>query len=266
MTEWNASGYDRVAELQRAMAEEVLSALELKGTEHLLDLGCGNGKITAEIAARLPHGTALGIDASAKMIEFACRQFGPAVHPNLRFQSADIRDLALCEPFDRVVSFNALHWIPEQQMALHTIRKAMKPEGVAQLRLVPDGERKSLETVIEETRRSTTWSSHFHGFRDPYLHILPERYQRLAQQCGLRVLRLAVSDKVWDFGSREAFESFGAVTFVEWTKRLPELERPRFVSDVLDRYRAQVTSARGEENMFRFYQMDVTLAREKEAT
>jgi len=57
MTEWNAAGYARIGGLQEAMAAEVLSLLELKGAERVLDLGCGSGKVTAEIAARVHKGT-----------------------------------------------------------------------------------------------------------------------------------------------------------------------------------------------------------------
>jgi trans-aconitate 2-methyltransferase len=56
MTEWNAPEYDRLSGLQHAMAEEVLALLDLTGTEHVLDVGCGNGKVTAEIAARVLRG------------------------------------------------------------------------------------------------------------------------------------------------------------------------------------------------------------------
>jgi trans-aconitate 2-methyltransferase len=40
---------------------------------------------------------------------------------------------------------------------------------------------------------------------------------------------------------------------------LPEAERPEFINDVLDRYRAVAADGSGEENTFKFYQMDISL-------
>src|ERR1700748_164374 len=73
MTEWNAAEYARLSALQAAMAEEVLALLRgrLRGDERVLDVGCGNGKVTREIAALVPQGSVVGVDASATMIEFA---------------------------------------------------------------------------------------------------------------------------------------------------------------------------------------------------
>jgi trans-aconitate 2-methyltransferase len=260
MTEWDAPEYARLSGLQLAMAEEVLALLQLKDTERVLDVGCGNGKVTAEIAARVPHGSVVGIDSSADMIAFASRQFGPTVRPNLRFEVADARRLAFKGEFDLVVSFNALHWIPEQDEPLRSIRSAMKSDGMAQLRLVPAGKRRSLENVIEETRLSSDWAKYFQGFHDPYLHLSPEQYAALAERNGLQVLRICTQDKSWDFKSRSAFQAFGSVTFVEWTKFIPEDERLAFVSDVLDRYKVVAADRPDEENTFKFYQMDIALS------
>jgi trans-aconitate methyltransferase len=261
MTEWNASGYARIAALQEVMAAEALLLLHLEGPERVLDLGCGNGKITAQIAARVPEGSVVGIDASAQMIAFAVEQYATVTHPNLQFETNHICQLPFREEFDLVVSFNALHWIPDQNEALRSIRSVMKPGAMAQLRLVPAGERKSLENVLEETRLSPRWAQYFESFHDPYLHLTPEQYGALAEKNGLHVERITTSDKAWDFHSRDAFEAFGSVTFVEWSKNLPEEERPAFVQDVLNRYRLEVAAQPGEESTFKFYQMDVTLSR-----
>jgi trans-aconitate 2-methyltransferase len=259
MTEWNAAGYDAISALQKAMAEEVLSLLKLYGSERVLDVGCGNGKITAEIASRLPNGSIVGVDASAAMIAFASSHFDPALHPNLHFEVADARRLPFHGEFDLVVSFNALHWISQQQEPLRAIRSAMKSNALAQLRLVPAGPRKSLENVLEETRSSSRWIRYFGNFHDPYLHLTPEEYARLAEDSGFRVRSLHTADKSWDFHSRAGFEAFSAVTMVEWTQYLPAEEKPRFITDVLDRYQKVACDKPGEENTFKFYQMDITL-------
>ncbi|HLI64238.1 MAG TPA: class I SAM-dependent methyltransferase [Terriglobales bacterium] len=238
------------------MAAEALALLDLSGKERVLDLGCGNGNVTAQIAARLPAGSVVGIDSSAEMIAYAAQHFS---RPNLQFHTDDIRHLPFRAAFDLVVSFNALHWIPQQDEALRSIRAAMKPGATAQLRLVPDGPRKSLEDVLEETRRSATWSRYFQDFHDPYLHLTPKQYGRLAEANGLELRRLQTEDKAWDFKSRDAFLASCLVTCIEWTKRLPEGKRPAFLTDMLDRYRREVTNRPGEENTFKFYQMDVTL-------
>src|SRR5262245_36211562 len=162
MTEWNASEYAQRSGLQKAMAAEVLALLDLEGSERVLDIGCGDGKITAEIAARVPRAAVVGVDASREMIAFASSHFGPTVRANLRFEVADARLLPFRNEFNRIVSFNALHWIPEQDKALRSIRSAMTPEGQALLRLLPKGARKSRENVFEETCWSAIWIAYFH--------------------------------------------------------------------------------------------------------
>jgi trans-aconitate 2-methyltransferase len=259
MTEWDAADYAQISQLQQDMAAEVLALLELQGSERILDVGCGNGKTTAEIAARNPRGSVLGIDPSQEMVTYASSHYGSTVQPNVHFETGDARRLPYRNEFDLIVSFNALHWIPQQEQALHSIRSALKTGGRAQLRLVPKGKRKSLENVLEDTRLSERWARYYQGFHDPYLHLTPEEYAELAERCGLHVVRTHTEDKAWDFGSHSAFFAFGSVTFVEWTRHLPEKEKPAFIVDVLGRYRTVAASRNSEENTFKFYQMDIAL-------
>jgi len=145
MTEWDAADYARISGLQQAMAEEVLALVDFKGGERILDVGCGNGKITAEIAGMVPDGSVLGVDPSHEMVAFSSSHHDATTCPNLRFEIADARTLPYREEFDVVVSFNALHWIRQQDEALRSICSAMKPGTRAQLRLVCKGKRRSLE-------------------------------------------------------------------------------------------------------------------------
>ena len=260
MTEWDARKYAQISDLQAAMAAEVLALAQLNGNERVLDVGCGNGRVTSGIAAKLLGGSVRGVDASRDMIAFAQSQYPATTHPNLAFEVADARDLKFENEFDLVVSFNALHWVPDQERALRGIRAALKPGGRAQLRLVPLGPRKSLETVLEETRKSPRWAQYFSGFSDPYLRLTQDEYAALAARCGFHVDRVHTGDKLWDFGSHEAFCAFGSVTFVEWSRKIPEDQKSAFITDVLDRYRAAVSIGPTDSNTFRFYQMDIALS------
>jgi trans-aconitate 2-methyltransferase len=259
MTEWDAAAYAKMSGLQKAMAAQVLPLLEMRGDEHVLDVGCGEGRITALIASRVPRGEVLGVDSSRDMIAFASSHFGGGARSNLRFEVADARALGFTDAFDTIVSFNALHWVPDPDPALRSIRTALKPGGRAQLRMVTAGPRQSLESVVEDVRQSPRWRDHFTGFSDPYLRLTAEQYVAAAARSGLRAGRVQTRDETWDFESRDAFHAFCAVGLVAWTQHLPEAERPVFVDDVLAGYRAVTGDAAGTETTFRFYQTDFTL-------
>lgn len=258
MTEWDAKGYDKVDSLQKWLADKHLASLALDGTERVLDIGCGEGKISAEVALRLPNGSVLGIDPSTRMIAFAQAHFPATDCPNLRFEIGNATALPYRDEFDLVISFNALHWVHDQRAALRGIRAALKESGRTFLQFVPQGPRKCLEDVIEETCRAERWVRYF-GERHspPYVHFTPEEYAQLAEQSGLRVERLERGSGSWDFGDRHGFADWADVTFVPWTDKIPKNEHASFIADVLDRYdRVDET---GKPGLFKFYQMEVVL-------
>jgi trans-aconitate methyltransferase len=90
---WNASAYAANSVVQQSWARELLARLHLRGDEHILDIGCGDGKVTAEIARAVPRGAVVGMDASAEMIHFARKTFPSRVAGNLKFQVADAREI-----------------------------------------------------------------------------------------------------------------------------------------------------------------------------
>lgn len=262
MTEWNPAGYDRIAQLQQAMAEEVLRHLAFDGGERVLDVGCGQGRITAAVATRVVRGSVLGVDASRDMVAYAQRHHSGPNHPNLSFAVADARDLSAHRDFDRLISFNALHWIPEQAAVLRSLRNTLRPRGQAHLRFVPSGPRSSLEDVLEQVAHRPRWATAFTGTNPPYVHPEPTEYARLAEAAGFKVLSMDRTDHCWDFETDAAFEAFARVTFVEWTRRLPESDHLAFIREVLESYRPVSRERPGDDHCFRFYQLDAVLEAE----
>ena len=164
MTEWAAADYERISGLQLAMAEEVLARLDLDGASHILDVGCGNGKITAEIAERVPHATVLGVDPSHEMVEFASGHYDAtgsselAVRGGGRSRSCrTARSSTWWSHSMRCTGFR------QQDEAVQSICAGMKPGACAQLRLVGKDARHSLEHVLEKTCYSARWAKYFEG-------------------------------------------------------------------------------------------------------
>src|SRR5215475_1731737 len=97
---------------------------------NILDVGCGTGAITADIARAVgPDGTALGIDRDGDNIAGAVEQYGGM--ENLRFEAGDILTLGdgFNNRFDIVTAARTIQWISEPQRAISSMKKAAKPGG-----------------------------------------------------------------------------------------------------------------------------------------
>ncbi|MEJ2544020.1 MAG: methyltransferase domain-containing protein, partial [Calditrichaceae bacterium] len=115
---WDAKDYEQQSANQQKWARELIEKLNLQGNEHILDIGCGDGKVTAEIAAKIADGKITGIDNSASMIKLAQTNFPKTQYPNLSFKIGDARSFAFSNQFDLVFSNAVLHWVIDHRPVL----------------------------------------------------------------------------------------------------------------------------------------------------
>ncbi|MCC6446044.1 MAG: class I SAM-dependent methyltransferase, partial [Armatimonadetes bacterium] len=167
MAGWNAEDYHRSSSEQQRWAREMIARLRLSGGESVLDIGCGDGKVTAEIARQLPGGFALGIDNSEEMIRFARRSFPPESCPNLAFERADASALAYDRRFDPVVSFACLHWMKDHRPVLAGIARSLKPDGRFLLQFGGKGNAAQMVEVVHRAIAAPEWRSFFEGMAFP---------------------------------------------------------------------------------------------------
>lgn len=231
--------------MQQWLAQRALESVQVDGVTSLLDVGCGDGRVTQSLAARIPGARCVGIDPSPGMIAVA-----PA-SGDLTFDVGAVETMTFVDEFDLVVSFNALHWVREQHRALVAVASALHDGGRAVLVLVCDGPRRSLEDVAMTVAGTPRWRGAFQGFSAPFVHPEAEQWQRDAESAGLRVDDVQVDDLSWDFGSREAFVAWCTVGFGAWTDTLPGPDRAAFVEQVVDAY----AEATGSDHVFRFMQL-----------
>jgi len=94
--------YSSNSSAQKNWGFELLAKLNFKGNERVLDVGCGDGKLSAEVAQILPKGSVLGIDLSEDMISFARNNYTQDKFPNLTFMQINADELTFDSEFDVV--------------------------------------------------------------------------------------------------------------------------------------------------------------------
>ena len=97
----------------------------------VLDVGCGPGNITADLASRVATGSVIGIDQSADVVARASAQFPPTEHPNLSFRQGNVFALDFAEAtFDVVYVHQVLQHLSDPVGALREMRRVLKPGGL----------------------------------------------------------------------------------------------------------------------------------------
>jgi trans-aconitate methyltransferase len=119
---WDATRYDDAFAFVPALGAGVLDLLDPQPAERVLDLGCGSGELTAQIAERGARVT--GVDSSVEMVAKARERF-----PDLDVRLADGEHLVVDEPFDAVFSNAALHWMTRPDEVLSGVCAALRPGG-----------------------------------------------------------------------------------------------------------------------------------------
>jgi trans-aconitate 2-methyltransferase len=184
--EFDGKKYEKASAHQKEWGASIIAELSLKGTERVLDLGCGDGVLTSQIADLLPHGETVGIDASQGMIAVAREK----ERENLRFFLQDIDCLDFTDEFDFIFSNAALHWVKDHHQLLKNVRRALRGGGIIRFNFAADGNCSNLFNVVREAMVLDQFIVYFSDFEWPWYMPSINEYERIADQSGLRNIRV----------------------------------------------------------------------------
>jgi trans-aconitate methyltransferase len=120
MNQWKSDAYLHHAAFVPALAADVLKLLGAAPGQHILDLGCGEGTLTEQIAAT--GAKVVGVDSSADFV-------ATAVARGLDARLGNGEALTFAGEFDAVFSNAALHWMRNADAVLDGVRRALRKGG-----------------------------------------------------------------------------------------------------------------------------------------
>lgn len=238
--QWNAAAYAANSAVQQGWARELIARLQLRGDEHVLDVGCGDGKVTAEIARAVPGGRVLGTDASPDMIAFARKTFPASSRPNLRFQICDARQLeAVGRGFDLVFSNAALHWVDDHEAILRGAAAVLKAGGRLVVSCGGQGNAQDVFLALRPEMRRERWRGYFRNMPAPYFFYTPADYRKWLPKAGFQTLALKLAPKDATYAGPEEFAAWIRTTWLPYVQRVPDDLREEFIAAATRRYLAK---------------------------
>ena len=236
MYQWDSVDYHKSSGEQQRWGIELLNKLVLQGNERVLDLGCGDGKLTAEIVRRVPSGSVVGIDKSEDMIRFAQEHYQPDVFPNLKFLLLDARNLFFDQEFDVVFSNAALHWVDDHANILLKIRESLSAGGRVIAQMGGKGNASGILKILDTMIRGEKWADYFSGFSVPYTFYDDQEYKMLLESAGLTVKRIELIPKHMVHNGQEGLASWIRTTWLPYTRRVSENFQSDFINEIVNTY------------------------------
>lgn len=184
--EFDGKKYEKASSHQKEWGAKLISELSLKGNEHVLDLGCGDGTNTARLADLLPKGEVIGIDASIGMINAAKEK----ERPNLHFILLDIKAMKFKDEFNVIFSNAALHWIKDHRRLLRIVLKALRKSGVLRFSFAAEGNCSHFFKVVRKTIERKEFACYFEGFVWPWYMPTIDEYRQLVDNSELQEVKV----------------------------------------------------------------------------
>ncbi len=217
--QWKPDLYDDKHSFVWKLGTSVIEVLAPRQRERILDIGCGLGQLTAQIAET--GADVVGIDSSMAMIEEARR-----LHPQLEFQLGDAECLDTAEPFDAVFSNAALHWLKQPEKAVESMAGALRPSGRLAVEFGGDGNVRHLVTAIETASHSLLG----HVLPHPWYFPSIAAFSSLLEAHGLEVTMAMLIDRPTLLEGTDGLRNWVHMFGQHWLSQIPTDRHDEFFS------------------------------------
>jgi trans-aconitate 2-methyltransferase len=226
---WSGADYDRLSAPMEAMGREVLERLPLEGSETVIDAGCGSGRVTEALVARLPRGRVIGVDASASMIDAARERLGDRAELHV----ADLVAFDLGVRADAILSTATFHWIADHDALFARLRAHLRDGGRLVAQCGGDGNIANVHAAARETMAIDPYAAHFEGWSGPWNFATPSDTERRLAAAGFGQSRAWLQER--PVTPEDAHAYLTEINLGAHLGRLPEELHRSFVDEVIER-------------------------------
>lgn len=185
--DWDPELYNRFRRYRAEPFHAILARLRIDPEEKIVDLGCGSGENTVELARMAPRGQALGIDSSPAMIakaDAAKCALSSDLAARIDFTLGDIAAIDLPDRYSLVFSNAALHWIDDHRRALQACYRVMSPGGKLVVQM-PANYEETAQVSLTALAGESPWRELLGGVKVPSSKVAsPHHYTELLTQLG----------------------------------------------------------------------------------
>lgn len=246
---WDAEKYDSVKAPQVDVGKELIAMARIRETDSVLDIGCGTGKLTVELARLAAKGEVVGIDPSEEMLRKAIA-ISSGIE-NLRFIRTGAESVDFVDRFDFAFSNSALQWVKQQTEAIRRAYRALKRGGRIAFQLPARDFCSEFFKYSSNAISLLGYERFFLGWQAPWFLPTIEEYGKLLEKTGFRNLKVSYRDYRIVFGSvGDILDWWSSAGLRPYLAVLPEREKEYFKYAVGMQYE-QNRTARGIEFDFR---------------
>lgn len=173
--EFDGEKYKKSSNHQKEWGDKIINELNIKENFKILDLGCGDGRVTKELWNIAKEGKIIGIDSSKGMIKTAKSM----EEENLQFINMDINNITLNEKFDLIFSNAALHWVKNHFDLLNCCSNLLTENGVIKFNFAGDGNCMNFYSVIKEVMKKDEYKIYFKDFVWPWYMPKVDEYEMI---------------------------------------------------------------------------------------
>lgn len=249
---WDSQNYHLNSSAQWVASLELLSRVSIQPHYRVLDVGCGDGKITSHISKKASQSTTIGIDTSTSMINFANEHFAKTDRLEFYVNCATSFDFGF--QFDLIFSSFALQWVLDIEKFFQKASKQLKSGGTLVV-TAPLDISEPLHNCINEISKKKKWAPFFINFKESWTFRDKHEFSKLLKNNQFKINFIEKKEHLQPFTSLDALKSY----VFQWLPHLsviPIDQQKEYMNEIFTLYAEREKIDPNTSLIYKFFKVD----------